>query len=86
MVMEEGVEKRQNEKPPPLFPSVIIYDTVWVGGSNRQGAESCFIKCTVKKKTQKDLLMMQAAKLRENVGKMSPDRDARNKAPLSMMA
>lgn len=49
MVMEEGVEKRQNEKPPPLFPS-IIYDTVWVGGSNRQGAESCFIKCTVKKK------------------------------------
>lgn len=53
MVMEEGVEKRQNEKPPPLFPSVIIYDTVWVGGSNRQGAESCFIKCTVKKKLRR---------------------------------
>lgn len=55
MVMEEGVEKRQNEKPPPLFPSVIIYDTVWVGGSNRQGAESCFIKCTVKKKNSEGL-------------------------------
>lgn len=50
MVMEEGVEKRQIEKPPPLFPSVIIYETVWVGGSNRQGAESCLIKRTVKKK------------------------------------